>query len=215
MSSDIVELEAKFIERVIGRREEIISEAEKRAKEIIDKARETARKILMEEREAQMKLAGTDLRAVKDKVLGKAHEEGRRKVASAREEVISRVFSQVENRLRTIAEGKDTFADYHNMLSRLILEGASAIGDKELMISANERDRKHLVRELEKIERTTKKALGYEVRLIVEEGPIDCLGGVILCDRSKRKIFYNTLEGRLQKARGIMGAEVAKVLGAI
>jgi vacuolar-type H+-ATPase subunit E/Vma4 len=215
MSSKTVELEANLIERVLRRREEIISEAEKRAKEIIEEARERVRKILVEGRETQLRLAGTDLKAVRDKILGEAEQEGRRKLMEARKEAISRVFSDVENRLRTIAEGRDKSVDYHKVLLKLISEAASAIGERELVIAMNKRDIEYLMKELGRIESAISKALGYEVRLTVEEEPINCLGGVILYDRSKRKIFYNTLDGRILKVRKGMEAEVAKVLGVI
>jgi len=215
MSSKAVELEAKLIERIVGRREEIIAEAEKRAKEIVDEARERVRKILLEGRETQMRITGTDLKAVRDKILGEAEQEGHRKVMGAREEVISKIFSEVEKRLRVIAEGKDKSVDYHEVLLKLISEAASAVGEKELVIAVDKRDRRYLTRALRRIKGATSKALGYNVKLIAEKEPIDCLGGVVLYDRSKRKIFYDTLEGRLQRARSKMGAEVAKVLGVI
>ena len=215
MSSKTVELEAKLIERILGRREEIISEAEKRAKEIIDEARERVRKTLVEERETQLRLAGTDLKAVRDKILGESEQGGRRKLMEARKETISRVFSDVENRLRAIAEGRDKSVGYHEVLLKLISEAASAVGEMDLVIAMNKRDIEYLMKELGRIESAISKALGHEVKLTVEEEPIDCLGGVILYDRSKRKIFYNTLDGRLLKARKGREAEVAKVLGVI
>jgi len=215
MSSKTVELEAQLIERILRRREEIISEAEKRAKEIIEEAREKVRKILVEGRETQLRLAGTDLKAVRDRILGEAEQEGRRKIMEARKEVISRVFNEVEDRLRAIAEGRDRSVNYLEVLLKLISEAASAVGERELVIAANERDMKYLTRELGGIEGAINKALGYDVKLTVEEEPIDCFGGVIVYDHPKRKIFYNTLDGRLLKARKGMEAEIAKVLGVI
>jgi len=215
MGSKTVELEAKLIERILGRRKEIISEAEKRAKEIIEDARERVKKILVEGRETQLRLAGTDLKAVRDKILGEAEQEGRRKLMEMRKEVISKVFSEAENRLRVIAEGKDKSVDYNEVLLKLISEAASAVGERDLVIAMNKRDIEYLMKELGRIESAISKALGHEVKLTVEEESINCLGGVTLYDRSKRKIFYNTLDGRLLKARKEMEAEVAKVLGVI
>jgi len=213
MSSKAVELEAKLIEKFVGKREEILSRAEMRAQEIIEEARERARRILNEAREAQMRITGTDLRAIKDKALGEAEQEGRRRLMEERERLISRVFETTEERLRAIAEGKEEHVDYQEMLLKLILEAASAIGEEELVIAANERDGEFLRQELRKVEETVSKALGHKVQLTVEEKPIECIGGVIVYDPPKRKIYYNTLEGRLLKVRSRMKAEVAKILG--
>lgn len=219
MSSRAIEQEARLIEKIVSRRKEILSEAERRAEEIIREAREQVNKILEEARETQRaqarRIIGTELRSTRDRVLGGAEQEGRRKLMEARGEVISRVFREVEDRLRAIAEGRDESVDYHEVLFKLILEAASAIGERELVIAVNKGDRGYLIGEMREIDEAVSKALGYEVRLIVEEEPIDCLGGAILYDRSKRKIFYNTLEGRLLRTRSEMEAEVAKILGVI
>jgi len=215
MSSDILELEVKLIERVLEKREEIISEAEKKAREIINEARERRMKTITEGREDQRRITGSDLKAIRDKILGEAEREGRRKIMEMRHGEISRVFSEVENRLRAIAEGKDKSVDYHEILLKLISEAASAVGEKELLIAVNKKDRRYLKDELGETERHICKALGYNIKLTIEDEPVDCLGGVILYDHSKRKIFYNTLEARLEKARIEMGAEVARVLGVI
>jgi len=215
MSSDIVELEVKLIERIMERRKEIISEAEKKANETINKARGKMREILTEGRETQLRIAGTRLRAVRYKILGEAESEGRRKVMAMRQEMISRVFDEVRNRLKAIAEGKDESLNYQDILVKLISEAASAVGDRKLIIAVNKRDRQFLQEELEKIELKISGILGYDVKLNIDDEPIDCLGGITLYDSLKKKVFYNTLDGRLQKARSGIAAEMATVLGVI
>ena len=215
MSSDIVELEVKLIERIMERRKEIISEAEKKANETINKARGKMREILTEGRETQHRIAGTRLRAVRYKILGEAESEGRRKVMAMRQEMISRVFDEVRNRLKAIAEGKDESLNYQDILVKLISEAASAVGDRKLIIAVNKRDRQFLQEELEKIELKISGILGYDVKLNIDDEPIDCLGGITLYDSLKKKVFYNTLDGRLQKARSGIAAEMATVLGVI
>lgn len=215
MSSKAVELEAKLIEKVVGKREEIISKAEKRAQEIIREARERARRIINEAREAQMRITGTDLRAIRDKILGEAEKEGRKRLMEERERVISGVFKAVEERLRAIVEGREEGVDYHEVLLKLILEAASAIDEEELVIAVNKRDGEFLRRKLREVEEAVSEALGHRVQLTIEEEPIESIGGVVVYDPPKRKIYYNTLEGRLLKVRSRMEAEVAKVLGVI
>jgi len=215
MSSDIVQLEVKLIERFLSKRDQMIAEAQKKAEEIVQQARERGEKAVSEGRQDQMRITGTDLKAVRDKILGQSEQDGRRKIMALRETEISRVFSQVENKLEAIAEGKDKSKDYHEILVRLITEAASAIGEKELVVAANKKDQKYLSKELEQLEKKLGEALGYNVRLILAEEPIKSIGGVILYDGSKKKTFYNTFESRVQKARAVMAPQVAKVLKVI
>ena len=50
--------------------------------------------------------------------------------------------------------------------------------------------------------------------LQLDETPISAIGGVVVKDVSGKKTFFNTLEGRMQKARAKLNIQLAKVLEA-
>lgn len=215
MSTEPVELEARLIEMVVGKRDEIIQSAEKKSKQTLDQAREKAKEILAEGREKRFKASGIDLRSISDRIVRKAEQEGRKRMMETREEVISSVFNNAETILKGIAEGRDKSADYHDILSKLVLEAVLTIRENDVVVAVNSRDKEYMTKGLRRIETEMKKTLGQKAKLTLMEDPIDCLGGATAFDYQKRKIFYNTLEGRLKKARGSMRAEVAKLLEVI
>lgn len=212
MSTGGVELEARLIEGMTSKRDEIISNAKKRAGEIVKDAEEEAHRIAAEAKEKAFKILESELRAVRDRIIGKAELKGRKTLADSRESAISDVFKEVERSVVNIVEGKDKSVDYGDTLVGLIREAALSIGEKELIVAANDRDGKQLLSNLGGVKEEISKSLGYDVDLRIEKEPLDCLGGVIVCDSLRKKVFYNTLEGRLLKFRRMLEADVAKIL---
>ena len=213
MNQSTIEVEARLIERIVERRNALLASAETKAENILKPAEEEARRIMKEGDHQILGIIGSELRAIRDRVLGRANVEGKKTLVEVREQAISRVFDEAEKRLIRIAAGEDESVYYLDILKKLIVEACSSIGGGEFLVSANERDTKLLksrarAREVKEL---LNKTLG-DVDLVVEE-PIECLGGVIVRNREGTKIFYNTLEGRLLSVRRRIEAEIAEVLG--
>jgi len=214
MRQGTIEVEARLIERIMERRNALLSSAEAEAENILKAAEEEARKIREEADSQILGLIGSELKAIRDRVLGRANVEGKKMLVEVREQAISRGFDEAEKRLILIATGKDKSIDYWDILKRLIVEACSGIGGREFLVSANERDTKLLKRRAlaREVKELLNKTLGGDIDLVVE-APTECLGGVIVRNREGTKIFYNTLEGRLLKVRRRIEAEIAEVLG--
>ena len=214
MKQSTIEVEAKLIERIVERRNTLLASAETKAENIIKAAEEEARRIV-EEGDHQIRgIIGSELRAIRDRVLGRANVEGKKMLVEVREQTISQAFDEAEKRLIRIAAGEDESIDYWDILKRLIVEACSWIGGGEFLVSANGRDTRRLKRRARarEVKELLNKTLGGDIDLVVEE-PIDCLGGVVVRNREGTKIFYNTLEGKLLKVRRRIEAEIAEVLG--
>lgn len=212
MSTNSLELESKLIERVVEKRNALLDDAEEKA-EVILRAGEEEIKRVQEEAEKQlMALIGSDLKAVHDRIVGRAELEGRKKVMLSRHEIIESVFQEASERIREITEGKGD--DYGWVLQKLIQESTSMMGGEELVVSANGRDLDYLKTNLAKVRRELKKALG-DVKLELDETPIDVMGGVIVRNAEGTKTFNNTLEGRLESVKLRVQAKVAQMLGVI
>lgn len=209
-----LELEAQLIERTVERRNRIISEAEERARRIIQAAERECERIRAESERQVLNIISSELRAIRDRIVGRTIIEGRKMVMLAREEMISKVRAEVEKRLLEIAQGKTGDIDYGAVLIRLIEEAASAMGGEEFIIAANEKDLEYLRSHIGYVEETLHPSLG-KVKLELEDEPINAVGGVIVRNRDGTKIYNNTLEGRLRRAWSRMEAEVAKRLGLI
>jgi vacuolar-type H+-ATPase subunit E/Vma4 len=214
MSEGSIELEAKLIERIVERRNEIVSRADERAEAILKAAEKDCERIRTESEKQVLNIVGSELRAVRDRIVGRSELEGRKLLMEARDEVSSSVFEEVEKRLRQMAEGRDKSINFGEVLIKLIIEAASAVGGDEFIVEANGRDLKYLGENLRQIKSRMKKSLGGgSIRL--DSKPIPTMGGVLVRNIDGTKIYYNTLEGRLKSVRSRIEAEVAKTLGVI
>lgn len=202
MSEDI----NAFIKEINKRTEEeirnIIENAENEAREIIHKAEEEAKKIFQHEALSRIIL-------LKRKILGKAEMDGRHEIIRAKEEVMKKILRLTREKLELIVSGKDPSINYHEVLYNLLEEAIENIGEQEVIVEANERDKEYLSANLRRIEEKLSRSLGIPVKITLSEESPNILGGVIVYSKDKSKIYYNTLEGRLnetiKKYRTILG----------
>lgn len=208
--SKSIGMETGLIEKTVQKRNKILADAEKRAEEIL-KAAEAERARINTETDRQiLQLMGSELKTVRDRIIGQTELEGRKALMTARAEMLSKVYSQVENRLKDVVDVKSEDHDYGVILNKLIKEGVLAIGGNEFIVSANKRDMEYLRKNLKKIGETLE---GMTLKL--DEKPVEILGGVVIKNPMGDKVYYNTLEGRLERVRRIMEARIAEKLGVI
>ena len=214
MSTKTLDLETKLIERIVKQRNERVAKAEVRVREITESAQEEVERIKVESEKQILSLIGSELRASRDRILGKAELEGRRGMMDARQRVLSSVYDEVSKMLKDISNGKDKKVDYSEILVNLITEAAMAIGDEELIVSANESDLKYLGKNLGNINTQLKATLG-ECAVKLADESIDVIGGVVVRNLDGTKTYYNTLDGRLESVKTKFAAQVAEILGVI
>ena len=214
MSTKTLDLETKLIERIVKQRNERVAKAEVRAREITESAQEEVERIKDESEKQILSLIGSELRASRDRILGKAELEGRRGLMDARQRVLSHVYDEISKRLKDISDGKDKKVDYSEILVNLITEAAMAIGDEELIVSANESDLKYLRKNLGNINTQLKATLGECMVKLADES-VDVIGGVVVRNLDGTKTYYNTLDGRLESVKTKFAAQVAEILGVI
>jgi V/A-type H+-transporting ATPase subunit E len=208
-----MEMEARLIDHVIGRRKKILEEAEEEAERIREQARREAERIREQAEKEVLRIIASELRAVRDRIVGEAELRGRRLLMEAREKAISSVFEEVRRRLEEIARG-EAGLDYGEILLSLIEEAASQIGGERFIVSANERDIRYLRQNLEEVEGKLSERIGG-VKITIADIPISCIGGVVVSDSERTKIYHNTLDGRLERVERRMRAEVAERLGVV
>lgn len=212
MSIPSIDLEAQLIERVVEKRSDILREADRRAEKIIEAAEEKVNKIKADSEKRIHELAGSELKAVRDRIIGTTELEGRKILMLTRQEILSNVFEMARKRILDIAEGKE--GEYGEILKKIILETVSAIGGDEFVISANERDLAYLNENIGGLERELKKELDTGT-LTLDEDPVDIQGGVIVRNKDGTKTFYNSLEGRIENVRSKVEARVGEIVGVI
>jgi len=207
MSQD---LDAKLIERIVEQRNRILAEAKQRAQGILEKAEEDRQRIMEQTDKSIESIVGSELRAVHDRIVGRAQLEGRKKLLYARMEVLGAVRSEALEELKSMSEGKHPDYDYSEMLMKLIAEADPALAEEEYIIAANKRDLAYLKKNLSKV----KEALGGK-KVQLSETPLDIVGGIVVMNANGTKTMENTLERRLETANSRLQTEIAKKLGVI
>jgi vacuolar-type H+-ATPase subunit E/Vma4 len=202
-----IELEAGLIEKAVEERTAIIAKAEARAERIRENARQEEVRINSDAEKHLRTIVGSELRAVHDRIVGRANLDGRKMVMEAKMELLDTVFESAQEELEAMA--KKGGADYQEVVKKLISEAVEAIGEDKLTVSSNKADHGFLKKTLSELT----KGLGVALRL--DAKPIDTMGGVIVKNEKGTKVYYNTLEGRLSKVRESKASEVAEKLGLI
>lgn len=200
-----------FIEEINSRTEnevkKILEDAEKKANEIISKAEEEANKIFQHEANSRIKL-------LKRRILGKAEMDARRELIRAKDEIVKKIYDVSLQKLEQIARSNDPHVSYHDVLIKLIEEAVISLDENEVIIEANEKDKEFLSINLRKIENDLSNKLNMRIKLRLSEGTLNSIGGVIVYNPSRTKIYNNTLEGRLnivfEKYRNILGKYLFK-----
>jgi len=202
-----IELEAGLIDKAVEERNTLIAKAEARAERILENARQEEVRIKSDVDRHLRTIVGSELRAVHDRIVGRANLDGRKMVMEVKMELLDTVFEYAREKLEAMA--KKGGADYQEVVKKLISEAVEAIGEDELIVSSNKVDNGFLKKILSELT----KELGVSLRL--DAKPIDAMGGVIVKNQRGTKLYYNTLEGRLSKVRGSKASEVAEKLGVI
>jgi vacuolar-type H+-ATPase subunit E/Vma4 len=203
-------LDNQLIEKTIEQRLKILKEAKAKAESILENAEEERRKILEQYNNALQSVIGTELRAVRDRIVGRANLEGRKRMLEARHEVLNRVKDAAFDELNLIASRKHTDYDYNGLLINFLMEAIDMIDDEPYIVSANKQDLAFLEKNLEK---NVKTFGGKKIQL--KDNPIDIIGGVYVSNINGKKTMENTLEGRLEIAHERLHTKVAEKLEVI
>lgn len=122
----------------------------------------------------------------------------------------NRVFEEAGKRIIQMAE-KDG-AEYHELLTNLILEGIAKTKGNRFIVEANARDRKTIKHALTTLAKRAAKIKNEKVVLEAKILKTNTSGGVVVSTEDGTQYFNNILEARLSVARQNLGGEVYKML---
>ena len=204
-----VELEGQLIEQTVARREEILSKADKKANEIIAEAEKQAESIVKEANTEMIKALDFVIRGVRDRIIGSTEIEGRKILMIERDKQLDSIYLDAAEKIKAEYLEK---ARRNDVLVKLTVEACSAIGGEHFIVSSNEVDQSYLKRS--KLEEEVRKASGSNAKIEFDENFLPTVGGVIVRNGDGTKIYFNTLESRIEKAKTRLNARIAKSIGA-
>ncbi len=177
----------------------LLDSAEKDAMELLDnKMHETDSEAteIIESAKRQAELE-------RSRILGMAEVEARNEMLTLIEEYVNMAIGRAMEKLRHAS----TMPDYKEIMRRLLLEGINAVGsDAKVWTNA---EGMNILKEL--VDEVSKNT-GFKV--YVSDEPIECRAGLKVSSLDGKKVFDNTVEGRLRRLRPLLRREVAKLLTA-
>jgi vacuolar-type H+-ATPase subunit E/Vma4 len=206
-----LDLETKLIERTMAQRDEMVTKADAESRTLIDNAEKEAQRLKSEVDRQILNIVASVLRGVRDRIVGGVELDSRKQLMIAREETLQQIYEEAEKKLKELTADKK---QYHEILMKLIAEAVKAIGGEEFTISANDADIADLKKNHKKLEADIANAVGAKVTLNLDATPISTIGGVVIKNTAGTKVYYNTLEGRVNKARNKLNIELTKILEA-
>jgi len=163
----------------------ILKEAEEKASKIVEEARARARR----EADELIARAKVDAEALRRSILSTKVRANRLRILEEKNKIIQSVISSVEERLTTLGKS----GDFQDSLKMMVTEAATAVGSDQLVVrvgfpGVSKKD-------LDSIGNSLPKG----AKLVVEDNPIDQLGGVIASDPKGRVVFNNSSRARLDR----------------
>jgi V/A-type H+/Na+-transporting ATPase subunit E len=189
---------------------DVVGDVQKDAEAIILVAENEAKTTL----KAAKEQADQNYRATITQAKAKAEAE-KRKIASVTEVDMRNLLLQTKEDLVDVAFEKALVelknftetADYHDYLLKVIQSAAQRMGQKDLVVQVNPKDKAWLT--LDVLKRLSKK-LHCELRL--SDKTEDYLGGCIIQTEDGKIIYDATLDNRLQELKPVLRVELAKTL---
>jgi len=191
-------------------------EKEQIRKIVIDNAEEEAQKILEAARQYISKVqeeAKSRLNRIKEqeearfryweqlersREIGKALQIEKDYILTAKHRVIEDIVKKFQEDYRNLSKDPEK---YRSILKNLLVEAFNEVKGGELVVYTSEKDRSILEKIL--------KEEGIKAQLETKKEDFD---GVIIEDRKRGFLVYNTIENRLERAREILLEEFSKIL---
>ncbi|OLD04614.1 MAG: hypothetical protein AUJ07_03680 [Crenarchaeota archaeon 13_1_40CM_3_53_5] len=185
MSESFEKLQNRILSDARLKSASILKEAEEKASKIVEEARARARR----EADELIARAKVDAEALRRSILSTKVRANRLRILEEKNKIIQSVISSVEERLTSLGKS----GDFQDSLKMMVTEAATAVGSDQLVVrvgfpGVSKKD-------LDSIGNSLPKG----AKLVVEDNPIDQLGGVIASDPKGRVVFNNSFRARLDR----------------
>ena len=185
MSESFEKLQNRILSDARLTADSILREAEEKTSKIVEEARVRARR----EADELLARAKVDAEALRRRVLSTKVRANRLRLLEEKNKIVQSVISSVEEKLTSIGKS----GDFQDSLKMMITEATAAVGSDQPVVRVGFSGISK--KDLDSIG----SALPKGAKLLVEDSPIDQLGGVIASDPEGRIVFNNSFRARLDR----------------
>ena len=185
MSESLEKLQNRILSDAKHQAEETIKEAQTKAQQILEEARQRAQK----ESEEIIAKANVDAEAIRRSILSSKVRVNRLRILDEKNQIVQDIIHTVEDQLSSIAKSEQ----FEDTAQRFVTQAVKAVDADQPVVRIGFRDVSK--KNLDGISRVLPKG----GKLVIDEKPIDDLGGVVATDPEGRVIFNNTFKSRLER----------------
>ena len=188
MSESFGKIQNRILSDARVKAEDIIKEAEEKARRTVEQARAQAQK------DANEIIARAQLEAgaLRRSILSSRIRANRLRVLEEKNRIVQSVLHSVKEKLAGIA-GIATSAEFQDALKRFVTEAVEAVGAEQSVVRVGFREASK--RHFDEVGKIVPKG----TKLVIEEQPIEELGGVVASDSEGKIVFNNSFRARLDR----------------
>ncbi len=185
MSESFEKLQNRILSDARVKADDLIREAEEKARQIVDTARVQAKR----ESDSTLAKARLDAEALRRRILSSKIRANRLRLLGEKNRIVSSVLSATEERLSAISQTPQ----FMDTLKKMVAEAVEAIGTDQSVVRVG----------FDHVESKDLGSVGQGLprgaKLVVEEGAIDELGGVVASDAGGRVTYNNSFRARMDR----------------
>ncbi len=185
MSESLEKLQNRILSDARHKAEETIKDAKAKAQQILEEARQRAQK----ESEEIITKANLEAESIRRSILSSKVRVNRLRILDEKNRIVQDIIHGVEDRLSSISKSEQ----FEETAQRFVTEAMKAVDTDQPVVRIGFRDMSK--KNLDGISRILPKG----GKLVIDEKPIDDLGGVVATDPEGRVVFNNTFKSRLER----------------
>ncbi len=185
MPESLEKLQNRILSDAGLKAEETIKEAQAKAQQILEEARQRAQK----ESEEIIAKANVEAESIRRSILSSKVRVNRLRILDEKNRIVQDIIHTVEDQLSSIA----TSNQFEETAQRFVTEAVKAVDSDQAIVRVGFKDATK--RNLDGMSRVLPKG----GKLVVDEKPIDDLGGVVATDPGGKVVFNNTFKSRLER----------------
>jgi len=185
MSESLEKLQTRILSDAKHKAEETIKDAQAKSQQILEDAKQRAQR----ESEEIIAKANVEAESIRRSILSSKVRVNRLRILDEKNRIVQDIIHGVEDRLSSISKSEQ----FEETAQRFVTEAVKAVDSDHPVVRIGFRDVSK--RNLDGISRVFPKG----GKLVIDEKPIDDLGGVVATDPEGRVVFNNTFKSRLER----------------
>ena len=185
MSESLEKLQNRILSDAKHKAEETIKEAQSKSQQILEEARQRAER----ESEEIIAKANVEAESIRRSILSSKVRVNRLRILDEKNRIVEDIIHRVEDQLSSISKSEQ----FEETAQRFVTEAVKAVDTDQPVVRIGFRDMSK--RNLDGVS----KLLPKGGKLVIDEKPIDNLGGVVATDPEGKVVFNNTFKSRLER----------------